>query len=52
MDFEAILIIVMLVALLIGLLPNWGEHRYGYVPAALVAMLLIVELIFDTTGHL
>jgi hypothetical protein len=47
------LLIVMLVILcLVGGLPRWGYHSYGYRPAGIVGVLGIVFVVLLLTGRL
>jgi Protein of unknown function (DUF3309) len=46
-------IIVVLVILLIGALPNWGHSRnWGYAPSGLLGTVLIVLLVLVLMGRL
>jgi hypothetical protein len=52
MPMSTILIIV-LVLLLIGALPNWGySSGWGYGPSGIVGILLVVLIIAALTGRL
>jgi hypothetical protein len=47
------ILIVILVLLLIGALPNWPHSRnWGYGPTGIVGILLIVLLVLLLTGRL
>lgn len=47
------ILIVILVLLLIGALPNWPHSRnWGYGPTGIVSILLIVLLVLLLTGRL
>jgi len=46
------LLLVILILLLIGGLPNLGLHQYGYGPSGIVGVLLIVLLVLLLTGRL
>lgn len=47
-----ILLIVLLILLLVGGLPAWGWHSYGYGPSGVVGVLLVVLLVLAATGRL
>lgn len=46
------ILVVVLFLLLIGGLPTWGYHQYGYGPSSLVGILFIVGIILLLTGRL
>jgi hypothetical protein len=47
-----LLLLIVLIALLFGGLPNWGYHSYGYAPSGIVGVLVIVALVLLFTGRL
>ena len=48
-----LLIIIILVIVLIGVLPNWPHsQRYGYFPGGLVGIIVLVLLVLLITGRL
>jgi hypothetical protein len=51
MSTGAILLIV-LVILALGGLPNWGYHRYGYRPTGVVGVILVIVLVLFLMGRL
>jgi hypothetical protein len=52
MSVSTILIIV-LILLLIGVIPNWGHSRaWGYGPSGIVGLILVVVLILALLGKL
>jgi flagellar basal body-associated protein FliL len=51
MNLGVILLIVLLVVLLGGL-PNWGYHQYGWGPSGIVGILLVVLLVLLLMGRL
>jgi hypothetical protein len=48
----SLLLLVVLVVLLLGGLPNLGFHSYGYAPSGIVGVLVIVFLVLLLTGRL
>jgi hypothetical protein len=47
-----LLLLIILILLLVGGLPNFGYHSYGYAPSGLITVVLIVVLILLLTGRL
>jgi Protein of unknown function (DUF3309) len=47
-----ILLFIIVIVLLLGGLPRWGYHSYGYAPSGLGAVLLIILLVLLLTGRL
>ncbi len=47
-----LLLLIVLVLFLVGGLPNWGYHSYGYAPSGLTGVVLIVLVILFLTGRL
>ena len=45
-------LIILLILFLIGGLPNFGYHRYGYYPSGLGGLLLLIVVILLLTGRL
>lgn len=47
------ILIILLILLLIGAIPNWGYSRgWGYGPSGLLGVVLIIVLILALTGRL
>ena len=47
------ILIVILILILIGAIPNWGHSRsWGYGPSGIVGVLLIVVIILLLTGRI
>ena len=40
-----LILLIVLIVLLFGGLPNWGYHSYGYGPSGIVGTILIIVLI-------
>lgn len=47
-----LLLIILLVLLCIGGLPNWGYHSYGWGPSGVGGILIIVLVVLLLTGRL
>jgi hypothetical protein len=48
----SLIILIALLLLVFGGLPNWGYHHYGYAPSGIGGILLIVAIILLLTGRL
>lgn len=46
------ILLVILILLLIGALPNWGRHNYGYAPSGGLGLVLIIVLILVLMGRI
>lgn len=46
------ILIVILILLLIGGLPNWGYHSLGYGPTGVLGLVLVVVLVLFLMGRL
>lgn len=47
-----LILLIVLLLLVFGGLPNWGYHSYGYGPSGMGGVLLLIVLIFFFTGRL
>src|SRR5512145_2863650 len=47
-----LLLLIILIVLLLGGLPTWGYHSYGYAPSGIVGVLLIVLIVLLLTGRI
>jgi hypothetical protein len=47
-----ILLVIIVLVLLLGGLPRWGYHSYGYAPSGLGAVLLVILIVLLLTGRL
>jgi hypothetical protein len=45
-------LMIVLIVLLLGGLPNLGYHSYGYAPSGIIGVLVIVALVLLLTGRL
>jgi hypothetical protein len=48
----SLLLLILLILFLVGGLPKWGYHSYGYAPSGLSGVLAIVLLVLLLTGRL
>jgi hypothetical protein len=48
----SILLVILIVLLCLGGLPQWGYHSYGYAPVGLGSVLLLVLVVLVLTGRL
>lgn len=46
------LVIILLLLLVVGGLPNWGYHSLGYGPSGIGGLLLLVLVVMLLTGRL
>ena len=47
-----LILLIVLILLLVGGLPTWGHHSYGYGPSGLVGVIVLILLILLLTGRL
>ena len=47
-----LILLIIVILLVLGGLPNWGYHNYGYAPSGVGGLLLIVLLLLLVTGRL
>lgn len=48
----SLLLLIVLLLLVFGGLPNWGYHNYGWGPSGIGGIILIIVLILLLTGRL
>lgn len=48
----SLVLLILLILLLVGGLPNWGYHSFGYGPSGAASVLLLVVLLLLLTGRL
>lgn len=46
------ILVVILIVILIGGMPNWGFHQYGYGPSGIVGVLLIILVVLLLMGRI
>lgn len=47
-----LILLIVLVVFLVGGLPNWGYHSFGFAPSGLAAVVLLVVIVMLFTGRL
>jgi len=47
-----LVLLILLILLLVGGLPTWGYHSYGYAPTGAVGTILVVVVILLLLGRL
>jgi hypothetical protein len=52
MSSLGLILIVVLLLMAFGGLPNWGYHKYGYGPSGLLGTILVIILILALLGRL
>ena len=48
----SLLLLIVLILLLVGGLPTFSHHSYGYLPSGLSGVLVIILLVLLLTGRL
>ena len=48
----SLILLIGLVVLLVGGLPNWGYHSFGFAPSGLAGVVLLVLIVMLLTGRL
>ena len=44
--------LIVLVLFLVGALPNWGYHSFGFAPSSIAGVVLLVVVVLLLTGRL
>jgi hypothetical protein len=47
-----LILLIILIVFLLGGLPNWGYHSYGWGPSGIAGVVLLVVLVLLLTGRL
>ena len=47
-----LILLIVLILFLVGGLPRWGYHSYGYGPSGIVGVVLIIIVVLLLTGRL
>ncbi len=48
----SLLLLILLILLIVGALPTWGYHNYGYGPSGIGGLVVVILLILLLTGRL
>ncbi len=48
----SLLLLIVLVLVLVGSLPNWGYHSYSFAPSGIFGVVLLVVVVLLLTGRL
>jgi hypothetical protein len=48
----SLILLIILVLFLVGGLPNWGYHTYGFAPSGVAGVVLLVVVVLLLTGRL
>jgi hypothetical protein len=48
----SLLLLILVLLLVFGGLPNWGYHQYGYGPSGAGGIILIILIVLLLTGRL
>lgn len=46
------ILVIILILILLGALPGWGYHSFGYGPSGILGIVLVIVLILLLTGRL
>lgn len=47
-----LILLIVLILFLVGALPNWGYHSFGFKPSGIAGVVLLVVVILLLTGRL
>jgi hypothetical protein len=48
----SLILLIILVLILVGTLPNWGYHKLGFAPSGIAGVVLLAVVIMFLTGRL
>jgi hypothetical protein len=48
----SLILLIVLVLFLVGGLPNWGYHQFGFAPSGIAGVVLLVVVVLLLTGRL
>ena len=48
----SLILLIILVLLLVGGLPNWGYHKLGFAPSGIAGVVLLAVVVLLLTGRL
>lgn len=47
-----LILLIVVVVFLAGALPNWGYHKFGFVPSSIAGVVLLLVVFLMLTGRL
>ena len=47
-----LILLIVLFLFLVGGLPNWGYHRFGFAPSGIIGVVLLIVVLLLLTGRL
>jgi len=47
-----LILLIVLILFLVGALPNWGYHRFGFKPSGIVGVVVLIVVVLLLTGRL
>ena len=47
-----LLLLIIVILFLVGGLPNWGYHSFGFAPSGIAGVVLLVVVVLLLTGRL
>jgi len=47
-----LILLIVLVLFLVGVLPNWGYHKFGFAPSSIAGVALLFVVLLLLTGRL
>lgn len=48
----SLILLIVLLMLVVGALPSWGYHQYGYGPSSVGGVVLLILVILLLTGRI
>lgn len=48
----SLILLILLVLFLVGTLPNWGYHKFGFAPSGIAAVVLLIVVAMMLAGRL
>ena len=48
----SLILLIILVLFLVGGLPNWGYHNFGFAPSGIAGVVLLIVVVMLLTGRL
>jgi Protein of unknown function (DUF3309) len=48
----SLILVILLVLFLVGALPNWGYHKFGFTPSGIAGVVLLIVVAMMLSGRL